>query len=107
MKEIKAIIQPQRLARLRSAFRQMQGFPGMTVSRVEGCGPRAGSEVGHGIRDELTEFSPKVRVEIVAPDDKVEEIVRLIQTNAHTGLPGDGILWICDIVAFQRLRGER
>jgi nitrogen regulatory protein P-II 1 len=106
MKEIKAIIQPQRLARLRSAFRQMQGFPGMTVSRAEGCGQHEGPEVGHGIRDELTEFSPKVRVEIVAPDEKVDEIVRLIHASAHTGLQGDGIVWVSDVVSLQRLRFE-
>jgi nitrogen regulatory protein P-II 1 len=39
MKEIKAVIQPHRLSKVRSAFRHIKNFPGMTVSKVEGCGP--------------------------------------------------------------------
>ena len=38
MKEIKAVVQPSRLAKIRSALRNIKGFPGMTVSKVEGCG---------------------------------------------------------------------
>jgi nitrogen regulatory protein P-II 1 len=104
MKEIKAIIQPQRLSKLRNAFRQMRGFPGMSVSRVEGCSHHDEPEVSHGIREELTDFSPKVRVEIVAPDDKVDEIVRIIRENSRTGKRGDGILWVTEVGNFLRIR---
>jgi nitrogen regulatory protein P-II 1 len=104
MKEIKAVIQPQRLGKLRNAFRQMRGFPGMTVSRAEGCSQHEEPEVGHNIREELTDFSPKVRIEIIAPDDKTEEIVRIIYANAHTGRQGDGIVWVSDVVDFQQIR---
>jgi nitrogen regulatory protein P-II 1 len=107
MKEIKAIIQPQRLAKLRNAFRQMPGFPGMTVSRVEGCSQHEGPETGHDIREELTEFSPKVRIEIVAPDDKVDEIAAIIYEHAHTGRQGDGVLWISEVISFGHIRSER
>ena len=106
MKEIKAVIQPQRLSKLRNAFRQMRGFPGMTVSRAEGCSQHEEPEISHGIREELTDFSPKVRIEIIAPDDKVEEIVRLIHTNAHTGQPGDGIIWVTPIEGLWHVRAE-
>ncbi len=106
MKEIKAVIQPQRLTKLRNAFRQMRGFPGMTVSRVEGCSQHEEPEVGHNIREELTDFSPKVRVEIVAPDDKVDEIVQIIREHSRTGKRGDGILWVTEIGSFERIRLE-
>lgn len=106
MKEIKAVTQPQRLSKLRNAFRQMRGFPGMTVSRVEGCSQREEPEVSHGIREELTDFSPKVRVEIVAPDDKVDEIVQIIRENSRSGKRGDGILWVTEIGSFERIRLE-
>jgi nitrogen regulatory protein P-II 1 len=106
MKEIKAVIQPQRLGKLRNAFRQMREFPGMTVSRAEGCSPHEEPEVGHNIREELTDFSPKVRIEIVAPDDKVEEIVRIIHAHAHTGQQGDGLVWVTDVVSVQSIRLE-
>ncbi|CAI8834222.1 P-II family nitrogen regulator [Methylocaldum szegediense] len=107
MKEIKAVIQPQKLGKLRNAFRQMRGFPGMTVSRVEGCSQHEEPEVSHDIREELTDFSPKVRVEIVAPDDKVDEIVGLIHAHAHTGRQGDGLVWVTDVVSAKPIRAER
>jgi nitrogen regulatory protein P-II 1 len=106
MKEIKAVIQPQRLAKLRNAFRHMQGFPGMTVSRVEGCSQHEGPEIGHGIREELTDFSPKVRVEIIAPDDKVDEIVRIIHESGHTGRQGDGIVWVSEVASLLHIRSD-
>jgi nitrogen regulatory protein P-II 1 len=106
MKEIKAVIQPQKLGKLRSAFRRMRGFPGMTVSRVEGCSQHEEPEIGHNIQEELTDFSPKVRIEIVTPDDKVEEIVRIIYASAHTGRQGDGIVWVTEVADFRAIRSS-
>jgi nitrogen regulatory protein P-II 1 len=106
MKEIKAIIQPRFLDRVRDAFRDMPGFPGMSVSRIEGCSGHEGQEAGRGMRHELTDFTAKVRLEIIAPDDTVDEIVRIIHTHAHTGRQGDGVLWVADVSRFVRLREE-
>lgn len=106
MKEIKAIIQPQRLTKLRDAFREMPGFPGMSVSRAEGCGPREEAETGRGLREELADFSPKVRIEIVAPDDRVDDIVSLIHAHTHTGRQGDGILWVTEVASFRRIKSD-
>lgn len=107
MKEIKAIIQPQRLDRLRDAFRSMPGFPGMSVSRMEGCSPHEGQRPGQGLREELADFSPKVRIEIIAPDDKVDEIVGIIYAHTHTGRQGDGIIWVSEVVSFMRIRSDQ
>jgi len=104
MKEIKAVIQPRRLSRLRSAFRQMKAFPGMTVVHAEGCSYHEESEVNREILCELTEFSPKVRIEIIAPDEKVDEILGIIHEIVHTGQKGDGIVWVTDVTVFRRLR---
>jgi nitrogen regulatory protein P-II 1 len=71
MKEIKAIVPPQRLPKIRSALRNIKGFPGMTVTKVEGCGHHVAKPT-HGIREELTDYSPKARIDMVAPDDLVE-----------------------------------
>jgi nitrogen regulatory protein P-II 1 len=104
MKEIKAVIQPNRLRRLRQAFRQMRGFPGMTVTRAEGCSGHEEPETAHGIKDELTDFVPVIRIEIVAPDDRVEEIVRIIHAHAYSGRRKDGVLWITEAeTTFKRL----
>ncbi|MBI5919046.1 MAG: P-II family nitrogen regulator [Nitrosomonadales bacterium] len=103
MKEIKAIIQPKRLERIRDAFRTLPGFPGMSVSRIQGCSEHLGVEQHQNLRAELTEFSDKVRLEIVAPEEMLPEIVRLIHKHAYTGQTGDGVLWVTEVGEFHRL----
>ncbi len=103
MKEIKVIIQPKRLERIRDAFRSLPGFPGMSISRVQGCSQHAGVESHKTLRAELTDFSDKVRLEIIAPDELVADIVRLIHQHAHTGQSGDGVLWVTEVSEFHRL----
>jgi nitrogen regulatory protein P-II 1 len=98
MKEIKAVIRPNKLAVLREALMATPGFPGMTVTKVDGCSaPSRHIPAKHSIKDELTEYSPKVRVEIVAADEVAEDIFRRITEVAQTGHYGDGLVWITDV----------
>ena len=96
MKEIRAIIRPNKLPKLRTVLREMPGFPGMTVSKVEGFGAPS-EHTPHNIKEELTDYSAKVRIEIVAPDEKVDDIVRRIISVACTGQTGDGLVWVVPI----------
>ncbi|MCB5191304.1 P-II family nitrogen regulator [Methylobacillus arboreus] len=102
MKEIKAIIPPQRLPKIRSALRNIKDFPGMTVSKVEGCGHHVARPT-LGIREELTDYSPKVRIEIVCPDELVEGILQVVVEVGHTGQVGDGIVWVTNVERMVRL----
>jgi nitrogen regulatory protein P-II 1 len=104
MKEIKAVIQPARLDRVREAFRRIPDFPGMTVSRAEGSGYHPEKPMPAGIKSELTDFSARVRIEIVSPDDLVERLVALIREACHTGRPGDGVIWVTPVESLQRIR---
>ncbi len=97
MKEIKAIIRPNKLASLRDALVALPGFPGMTVSRVEGCSAPSRHLAPHNIKEQLTDYTPKVRVEIVAPDDVAQVIFDRVTQVAQTGHFGDGLVWITDI----------
>lgn len=97
MKEIKAIIRPNKLAALRDAMIALPGFPGMTVSKVEGCSAPSRHLVKHTIKEELTDYSPKVRIEIVASDEVAERIFQRITEVAKTGHYGDGLVWITDV----------
>ena len=98
MKEIKAIIRPNKLPSLRDALITLPGFPGMTVTKVEGCSaPSRHVPAKVRIKDELTDYMPKVRVEIVAPDEVAEAIFQRITDVAQTGHYGDGLVWIADI----------
>lgn len=104
MKEIKAVIQPARLSRLRAAFRRLPDFPGMTVSRAEGSGYHPDKPMPPGVRSELTDFSAKVRIEIIAPDEQVAGLLAIVREVCHTGQPGDGVVWVTPVESFRRIR---
>lgn len=104
MKEIKAVIQPARLSRLREAFRRLPDFPGMTVSRAEGSGYHPGKPVAPGIKQELTDSSARMRIEIVAPDDQVERLEAIVRSICRSGQPGDGVIWVTAVETFHRIR---
>jgi nitrogen regulatory protein P-II 1 len=104
VKEIKAIIEPHRLARLREAFRRIPDFPGMTVTRAEGSGYHPGKPHDAGIKGELTEYSEKLRIELAVPDEAVDRLVAIIHSVCHTGRAGDGVLWVTPVERFHRLR---
>jgi nitrogen regulatory protein P-II 1 len=96
MKEIKAIIQPHRLPKLREAFRHIKSFSGMTVSKVEGCAQHDDRPT-LGAREELTDYSPKIHIQMVLPDEIVEEVLQIIEEIGHTGQVGDGIVWVTPV----------
>ena len=98
MKEIKAVIRPAKLANLRSRLHKVPGFPGMTVSKAEGCTALSRYSSRNTVKEELTDYTPKVRIEIVAPDDMVQDIVDVVIQAAQTGQIGDGLVWVTDIV---------
>ncbi len=97
MKEIKAIIRPNKLASLRSALIALPGFPGMSVSKIEGCSASTRHVSKQSIKEELTDFTPKIRVEIVAPDEVATAIFECITQVAQTGHYGDGIVWMTEV----------
>jgi nitrogen regulatory protein PII len=98
MKEIKAIIKPSRLEEVIRALRQIKDLPAMTVSAANGLSAEQGTF------DQVV----KTKLEIMVPDDLVESVVRTIQTAAHTGLAGDGRIFVIPIEQTVKIRtGER
>ena len=92
MMEVKAVIRPNKLAALRNALLETPGFPGMTVTKVEGCSaPNKTSK--SNIKEELTDYSAKVRVEIVCNDEVAEVLMDRIVLVCQTGQMGDGVVW--------------
>jgi nitrogen regulatory protein P-II 1 len=105
MKEIKAVVQPTRIEKMRSAFRNLKQFPGMTVMKVQGC---TGNEKFRPQKkedpfDELNDYSNKMMVIILSPDHLVEGILQIIAECASTGQKGDGVVWVTDIGRVIRL----
>lgn len=103
MKEVKAIIQPARLGRVRAAFRLMSGFPGMSVSRVECCGPDAVSENAKSLKQQLVDSATKVRIEIVCSDAQVAPVVAVLLECNQTGKANDGMVWVTEVSTSIRL----
>jgi nitrogen regulatory protein P-II 1 len=96
MKEIKAIIRPAKLSLLRDKLMSVPGFPGMTVAKVEGCSAPARNFPG-SLKEELVDFTPKVKIEIIAPEEVVEAIVDCITQVSQTGQIGDGLVWVSEV----------
>ncbi len=103
MKEIRAIVRPNRLDRLREALRNIPNFPGVTVFKAEGFTAPA-SVVKRSLKDELTDFTPKLMVCVLAEEDMVQTIREAIVQSCTTGQIGDGIVWTVDIAEPTRIR---
>lgn len=97
MKEIKAIIRPNKLTALRTRLVEIPAFPGMTVIKAEGCtGNVRHVSSGNKVKDELTDFTPKVFITIVASDDIAEALVNCIIEVGQSGQVGDGLVWVTE-----------
>ncbi len=92
MMEVKAVIRPNKLAALRTALIESPGFPGMTVTKVEGCSAPSKTSKAN-IKDELTDYSAKVRIEIICNDEIAEILMDRIVSICQTGQMGDGVVW--------------
>lgn len=109
MKIITAMVQPFMLGKVTGALEAIDGFPGVTVTDVRGFGreksAHAHEESGHHrVLEEFVEFVKKVRIEIVARDETVDEIVETITRAAHTGNPGDGKVFVWPVERAVRIQ---
>ena len=78
MKEIKAIIQPFMLSKVVDALKKIPHFPGITVTKVQGFGREKGEGAHHRIVEDLIDYVPKVKIEIVVHDDMLDDVVGTI-----------------------------
>lgn len=103
MKKIEAIIKPFKLDDLKQAMSDM-GITGMTISEVKGFGRQKGhKEVYRGAEYEV-DFIPKVKVEIVVPEESVDQVVETIVSSIKTGKIGDGKIFILPLDEVCRIR---
>jgi nitrogen regulatory protein P-II 1 len=103
MKKIEAIIQPHKLDEVKDALKGL-GVEGMTISEVRGHGRQKGhKEVYRGMEYDV-DLLPKVKIEIVLADSRVDEIASALVTAARTGKIGDGKVFIFDVADAIRIR---
>jgi len=108
MKKIEAIIRPFMLENVSKALSDAGGIKGMTITEVKGFGRQGGYlEIYRGEKREVR-FLPKIKIEIVVPDEMVEQIVEIILKAASTGKVGDGKIFVIPVDETIRIRtGER
>ena len=105
MKKIEAVLQPFKLDDVREALKGV-GIDGMTIFDVRGHGRQKGhKEVYRGQEYEI-DLLPKVKIETIVPDDRVNETVSAIVESARTGKIGDGKVFISEIESAVRIRNE-
>ena len=103
MKKIEAIIQPFKLDEVKEALKAL-GVDGITITEVRGHGRQKGhKEVYRGMEYQV-DFLPKVKLETVVPDDRLEEITNALSLAARTGKIGDGKIFIYDVQDAIRIR---
>lgn len=103
MKMIIAIIKPFKLDDVRQALTSL-GVQGMTVTEVKGFGRQKGQTEIYRGAEYTVQFLPKVKVEVVVPDDMAERVVEAVQTSAKTEKIGDGKIFVYDIEKAYRIR---
>ena len=103
MKKIEAVIQPFKLDEVKEALKAI-GVDGLTITEVRGHGRQKGhKEVYRGMEYQV-DFLPKVKVETVVPDVRLEEITQALAVAARTGKIGDGKIFIYDVLDAVRIR---
>jgi nitrogen regulatory protein P-II 1 len=103
MKKLDAYIRPEKLEELKSHLASMK-LNGLSVSQVMGCGKQKGwKEYVRGTEVDYN-FLPKIKLEIVVEDEKVEDVINRICEIASTGEVGDGKIFISEVLDAVRIR---
>jgi len=105
MKKIEAIIQPFKLEEVKEALKAI-GIDGMTVTEVRGHGRQKGHKEVYRGQEYQVDLLPKMKVEMVVPDARSEEVISALSTAARTGKIGDGKIFVYEVVEAIRIRND-
>lgn len=103
MKKVEAIIKPFKLDDVREALSEI-GVTGMTATEVKGFGRQKGHTELYRGAEYVVDFLPKVKIEVVIPDDKLERCIETIMQAARTGKIGDGKIFVTEVEKVIRIR---
>lgn len=103
MKKIEAVIRPEKLEEVKNALAKY-GIHGMTVSQVVGCGLQKGRVGVYRGHEYSINLLPKLKIEIVVKDHRVQDVVDIICNTARTGATGDGKIFIFSMENAVRIR---
>ncbi len=103
MKKIEAIIRPDKLEDVKEALSRY-GIHGMTVSQVLGCGAQKGWVGVYRGHEYSMNLIPKVKIEVVLDELRLDEVLQIICNTARTGQVGDGKVFIYSVDRAVRIR---
>ena len=107
MKRVEAIIRPHLLDAVRDALQEV-GVAGMTISEVQGYGRQKGHTETYRGTEYQIEFIPKIKIEVIIPEDIEDAVIEAISKTARTGKFGDGKIFVAPTEDVIRIRtGER
>ncbi|MBI2181680.1 MAG: P-II family nitrogen regulator [Deltaproteobacteria bacterium] len=107
MKMVEAIVKPFKLDEVKDALTKA-GIQGMTVEEVKGFGRQKGHTELYRGAEYSVDFLPKVKIQILVPDDKAATVVQVITDSARTGKIGDGKIFVTNVEEVIRIRtGEK
>ena len=105
MQKIEAVIQPSKLDAVKEALSEI-GVEGMTIFEARGHGRQKGHTEFYRGREYSVDLLPKVKLEIVVPDETAEKAIQAIITSARTGKIGDGKIFVSKIDEAIRIRND-
>ncbi len=105
MKKLEAIIRPFKLEEVKEALAEL-GVEGMTLSEVKGFGHGTAHTEIYRDSPYKVDFLPRFKVEVVLPDEQIEEALHVIMQAARTGRSGDGKVFITPVEQVIRIRTE-
>ena len=105
MKKIEAIIQPFKLDEVKEALKAI-GIDGMTISDVRGHGRQKGHKEVYRGQEYNVDLLPKLKLEMVVPSSRSEEVISALVSAARTGKIGDGKIFVYDVAEAIRIRND-
>jgi nitrogen regulatory protein P-II 1 len=105
MQKIEAVIQPFKLEEVKEALKSI-GIDGMTITEVRGHGRQKGHKEVYRGQEYTVDLLPKVKIEMVVPSTRSEEVIRTVASAARTGNIGDGKIFVYDVSEAIRIRND-
>ena len=103
MKKVEAIVRHFKLEDVKNALSE-QGIRGMTITEVRGFGRQKGHTEMYRGTEYSVDFVPKVKIEVVVPNDGVQKVIDTIMQSAQTGQIGDGKIFVLSLDETVRIR---
>ena len=105
MIKLEAIIQPHKLESVKEALLEI-GVDGMTVTEVRGHGRQKGHKETYRGMEYNVDLLPKMKIEIVIPNSRQEEVIQKLMAAAKTGVIGDGKIFVSSVTDAVRIRND-